>query len=180
MASAIVTTVGAADANSYASEAEGDTYFADRLNSSAWTGATSAEKAQALFEARRELDLMRWKGSRVNSTQALAWPRDYVDNPDIPWASVEPADTYYYATDEIPNRIKEAQLDLALEFLRAGTTDLSVRDTNLDVKRKKVDVLETEWFHGSDRATGLDRFPRILAQIAPLLSAEGGIEIVRT
>src|SRR5690606_1035655 len=37
MATAIVATVGAANANSYVSEAEADTYFGDRLNATAWT-----------------------------------------------------------------------------------------------------------------------------------------------
>lgn len=173
MPSVVVATVGSASANSYVTIAEADAYLDDRLNASAWTGASDDDKARALFEAARELDLYPWKGSRVDSTQSLEWPRDYVESPDIPWATVEQADTYYYLRTVVPERVRNAQVEIALEFLRAGTTDLSVRDASVGIKRKKVDVLETEYFEPSDRPEGLERFPRISELVAPLLIGDG-------
>jgi hypothetical protein len=182
MPSSLVETVGAANANTYATVADMDTYCDDRLNATAWTQGGSDDGTRALIQAARELENILWKGTRVDSTQALSWPRDEVVNPDLPWASQEPQDSYYYSTTEIPDRIKNAQMELALMMLEAGTTDITVRDPALDVKRKKTDVLETEWFSGaeSERATGLDRYPYIINQLAPLMEdSRGAMTVAR-
>lgn len=111
MPSAIVTTVGSAGANSYVTQAECTTYHGDRLNTSAWTGATGDNKDIALLMAARRLQDENWRGSRVNDTQKLAWPRLYVENPD--------SSTYdHYDSDEIPQRVKDAQCELALAYLQ--------------------------------------------------------------
>lgn len=180
MPSSIEATVGAANANSFLSTAEMDTYADNQLNADAYNDETDSDtKVRAMLRAAREIDLMPWKGTRVNSTQALSWPRDEVANPDLPWASQEPQDSYYYPTDEIPQRVKNAQAELTIEFLKAGTTDLAARDPNLDVKREKTDVLETEYFEPHQRAESLMvKFPRIYNEIAPLLAASAGANTI--
>jgi len=177
MPSAIVATVGAATANSFQTEAEMIAWADDQLNAEAWNDEADNDKQlRAMLRATRELDLLPWKGTRVDSTQALSWPRDEVVDPDLPWASQEPADTYYFSTTEIPQRVKNAHAELTLEFLRAGTKDIASGDTDLNVRRKKIDVLETEYFSPHERAQGLARYPRVMAEIAPLLDeAEVGV-----
>lgn len=62
--------------NSYATVAEAQAYFDNRLDVAAWTDATADEKAQALVTATRILDEMPWTGTAVSETQSLAFPRD--------------------------------------------------------------------------------------------------------
>lgn len=62
--------------NSYATVAEADSYFADRLDVDAWTSASETQKAQALVTATTVLDSMSWTGTAVSDTQPLAFPRD--------------------------------------------------------------------------------------------------------
>lgn len=159
---AIVATVGAATANSFVTVAEADTYLEARLNSAAWTGVDP--KMQALIEATRELcALGGWLGYRVDTTQALAFPRADLENPD------DPTPGTYYATTIIPQRVKDATCELALEFLRAGTTDVAAAPATTGVTEKTVDVLTTRYADPSQQLQGLMRFPRIWALIAPLL-----------
>ena len=71
------TTVGGASAESYASVLEADTYHSNRGNI-AWTALATPAKEQALRKATDYLTQIyreRWKGYRVDNTQALDWPR---------------------------------------------------------------------------------------------------------
>lgn len=181
----IVATPGAATANSYATEAEFIARAATRLNVPAGTtvaGSTCSETEKtALIEAQRELTTLPWKASRTDSVQALAWPRAYAEDPDAPsLVGTALATDFWFADTEVPQRVKDAQIELALEFIRAGTTDLAAADPNAGVIEKTVDVLTTRWEPGH-RAEGLGRFPRILALIGPLLDpSASGMEVART
>lgn len=185
MAITITATAGSAQANSFASEAEAIAYAASRLNLGNWTTVVgescSEDEKKALTEATRELDHLTYPGYRVDATQALSWPRAGVPNPDAPVA--EPLGSLTgspeYASDEIPRRLREATIELAFEFLRAGTKDLAAADTNQGVVRKKVDALETEWSPGA-RPEGLARFPRVLALLRPLLGVGGALSVIRS
>ena len=173
MAPTIVATVGSASANSFVTLSEMTAYCDARLNASIWTEADA--QVAALVEATRELSLLTYVGSRVTATQKLSWPRDYAPNPDAPWVElIGDALLSYFADTVIPQRVKDATCELALQFLIAGTTDLASADANEGVIRKKVDVLETEWESASSRASGLSRFPRVLAMIGPMLETTGG------
>lgn len=163
MAITIVATVGSASANSFVTLAEAATYMEGRLNASSWeTDASTDSKNRALAEATRELSSVEWLGYRVDSTQALSWPRDWVLNVDDPNAN-------YYADTVIPERVKRATYELALAFIKAGTTDIAGQDTTLDVRRKKIDVLETEYYDRGVRVAGLDRYPAVMREIEPLV-----------
>jgi len=112
MPTLIDATVGGASSNSYALASEGDTYFAARLYSTDWTGATTTLKEQALIMATQRIDQDEFVGYRVSSTQALKWPRYAAPIPD--------GGGYihaYYAADEIPVLVKHAQFELALVLL---------------------------------------------------------------
>jgi len=180
----IVATVGSASANSFVTEAEFITRAASRLNvptDTTVTGTTCTETEKAaLIEAQRELNLLPWVAGRVDSTQALAWPRAYAEDPDAPsLLGTASATDFWFDDDEIPQRVKDAQIELAFEFIRAGTTDLAAADPNAGVIEKTVDVLTTRW-QPHQRPTGLQRFPRILALIGPLLSTgAGSLDVVR-
>ncbi len=106
---ALDATVGGASSDSYISVANADTYFGtdSRLRATAWTGETTAQKEAALKMATRRLDREKYQGLKVDSGQALKWPRQ--------WAIDD--DGEEYATDAIPGIITDATCELALQYL---------------------------------------------------------------
>lgn len=170
----IDASVGGASANSFLTLAEAQTYMDARLNGSLWDAADTDDQNRALVEATRELSHFCWCGTRVTTTQSLAWPRQWVVNPDTPafaWA--------YYDTTVIPQRVKDATAELAFQFLNAGTSDLASADPNAGVVEKTIDVLTTRWA-AFQRPSGWARFPRVLGYVGPLLEeSSGGIDVVR-
>jgi len=186
---ALVATVGAATSNTFSTLAEADLYMSARLNASDFTGATADDRNTALLEAARDLTrLPMWKGKRVDTTQLLSWPRDYVPDPDNPdnegilvsGHDVEQEFTTvtYYATTIVPGRVKEAQAELALEYLRAGTLDVAGTDADRNIQEETVDVLTTRFFSPSNVAQGLARYPRVTTLIGPLVDI-GPSKVVR-
>lgn len=114
----VETGTGSATAESYASVATTDAYWAAR-NDTVWAAATTAAKEAALREATLYLDgAYEWIGIRMLTTQALGWPRAYSggldsDNSVIPSAAV-------------PGNVIKACCELAWEALAtrlAATTD---------------------------------------------------------
>jgi hypothetical protein len=184
----IDATVGGAAANSYVTLAQAETYLEARLNVGAWTAATTDLKNRALVEAQRTIGPLPWAGSRTTDAQALAWPRQYVANPDAPLPltniareNLLPTYVVYYDTDIIPQRVKDAQVELALEFLKSGTTDLAVADATADVIRKKVDVLETQYADpGKRTAQNLAKFSRVMSLLLPLFGPGAQSRVTRS
>lgn len=170
MALAIVADVGSATANAFVTVAVADLYLEARLNASAWAGTDP--KMQAIIEATRELNALAWVGYRVNDTQALAWPRRVAPNPDASNGGYDETWTLrsYFAETVIPQRVQDACCELALEFLRLGTTDLAAASKTMGVIEKTIDVITTKYAAPSQQATGLQRYPRIWTLIAPLLA----------
>jgi hypothetical protein len=133
MPTIIDATVGGASANSYATLAEATAYFATRLYVDDWIDAASDTiREQALIMAAREIDRDDYIGYRVSDTQALKWPRSAAQKPDS---------FSYYDTDEIPQLIKTAQFEWALEFVGSNVTSQS---DLANFKRIKVDDIELE------------------------------------
>jgi hypothetical protein len=182
----ITATPGSATANSFVTAAEMTAYCDARLNASIWTAADA--QLPALVEATRDLSLLDYEAERTDDVQALSWPRQYAINPDAPTGSADPTIPVlidglpvYFADDEIPQRVKDATCELALQYLKLGTTDAAALPSSDGVIRERVDVLETEWADPAKRAVGLARWPRVIAFIAPLLATQGGgLDIVRT
>jgi len=178
----IVATVGSATANSYVTLAEAESALEARLNVDAWTAATNDLKNRALVEAQVELQSLDWKGTRTDAVQALAWPREYAIDPDAPSdADLDTLPEPTFDDDEIPVRVKQAQIELAFQFIKAGTTDLAQPLANEGIISKTVGPLSTTWANPGLRPTrGLSRFPRVMALIAPLLSSgAGGLSVER-
>jgi len=114
----LVATVGGSNSNSYVTLAEAEAYFEDRINSSAngnWENTSAgeprsdAEKSAALVTSTRRIDEEQFRGYKVTSTQALKFPR----------ANITDEDGHYFATDSIPEPVKQATFIVALELLRA-------------------------------------------------------------
>lgn len=147
------TTVGGASANSYASVAEFDAYWALwTARAPSWIAtATQAQKEANLMAAAMMLDaLVTWTGVATTDTQALTWPRSGMLNKNGRQlsSSVNPnelknaqceyagqlGDTDWLADDDAAkNSISSVQAgDVSVSFQRAtlGTTtaaDIAVR-----------------------------------------------------
>ena len=153
MALVLVATPGAVDANAYADVAAATAYAEYRVGAAAFAGLTADQKIQLLVTAARDIDTLEhdpgFLGERANETQALAWPRSGTDFDD----------------DELPPDLVRANIELALSYMPAlasGFTGDVLNQNRADgqIKRKKVDVLETEWFAARTvDATALERLP---------------------
>lgn len=163
----IVATAGAANANSFATEVEQIAYMDARLGASdsdweTFSGSTlTDDEKRAMIEAARDINQVGFKGLRVDDVQVMEFPRQLCPNPDDPSG----AD---FGTTVIPQRLKNAQMELAYQYVKAGATDLAALPSSAGIRRTKIDVLETE-FEPYQVRTGLDRFPRVWGELAPLM-----------
>jgi hypothetical protein len=73
--------------------------------------------------------------------------------------------------------VKDATCELALEFLKAGTTDIAAQDTKQNVIQKTIGPISTTYSDPSQRAVGLARYPRVMALLAPLLDGIGSNQV---
>lgn len=121
----LITTPGAANANSYATVAEADTYHEGRLHDEAWDDVD--DKEAALIWAATLLDgWMVWTGSATfPATQALTWPRTGMLN----------RNGFAIGSTVIPNELKNAQSELARQL---ALSDLTAND---DVVNKNITSL---------------------------------------
>jgi hypothetical protein len=118
--------------NSYATVAEADTYFENRIDVAAWTSATETQKAQALVTATQSLDDFDWIGVAVSDSQTLAFPRIGVYFDPRLGMDVE-------FTTAVPSRVLNATYELAYHLLNndgllddtGSVKDLSVGDIKL-------------------------------------------------
>ena len=157
-----------ANANSYVSVADADTFFTD-MGETKWTVTATAvspqQKEAALIQAAQYLQQkyrMRWKGSRVDAFQSLDWPRRGVDVPDffdpfyrqvnVPLAFI---DTLYLGEDYIPVEVQQAQMWLALEVMDAtGQATVTLQPKyGRKTKREKAGPLEVEYMTAEEGGT---------------------------
>lgn len=108
-----------ASANSYVTLGEANDYFAARTPSGDWDEASEEERKRALVSATVRIDQEDFDGHRTKSEQALRWPRAWIVDPDG-WS---------IQSDEIPERVKRAQMEMAYALL--SDSDL-LAETGLD------------------------------------------------
>jgi hypothetical protein len=110
-------------------------------------GTDDALTEQRLLNAMDYLESQNFKGSRTDpDNQALAWPRIGVI-----------ADGRTYGSNAIPQQLKSAQAQLAIEQFNgvkifSSTTASAGSDAQV-VKREKIDVIETEYMTATDLGT---------------------------
>ena len=149
---------GLSTAESYASVSAADTRLA-ALGQTLWaTDMTTTEKEQALRRATQfmlQAYRSNWKGHRINSTQALDWPRAYVV-----------IDGWYQDSDEVPATVANACIDLAL---KAAAGDLN-EDLERAVTSEQIGPIKTTY---SEHSPQRKRFPSIDMALAPYLMGSG-------
>ena len=122
MAITLDATVGGANANTYITLADANSFIEGLVlsdDAAAWDGSSNDNKNRALFTAAQRIDREKFLGARVDDTQALEWPRSGVRKPDtytnlygLSFPNRLVAD--YYTDTEIPDRVKKAQVVLAV------------------------------------------------------------------
>lgn len=130
--------------DTYLSVSEADIYWNARNNAS-WSAATIAEKERCLLEATQYIDgHYDFIGVLNDLNQPLAWPRAGAVIHSGAMAGK------YFDSDEIPQAIKNACAELALECL----TERLVPTTKESLSKVKVDVIEVTYsdFEPSDKS----------------------------
>ena len=107
----IDATVGGTSANSYVTATEADTYFASRLTANTWQSYVDETRQIALIQAAERMDQDDFLGERVTWEQAMKFPRYGIVDEDSRWVN----------STTIPQRIKNAQCELALALLVTPT-----------------------------------------------------------
>ena len=162
----LTATPGSASANAYSTVAQALAKAGYRIgpNALAFKALTSDQQIQALVSGALDIDslgnarvegwLIEFLGERASDTQSMEWPR---------------INTGVFGSNELPADLVEANIELAFTYaplFAAGTTDPLNLDTSAArVKRKKVDVLETEWFEPGPTAEALERFPAMVQRL---------------
>jgi hypothetical protein len=142
--------------NSYATVAEANAYFADRLDVDAW-GSDDVRKAQALVTATGILDGQTWTGIAIDEEQPLAFPRSgsYYDPKLGIWVEL---------SSEVPSRIETATIELAYHLLNNnGLLDDTGRVNNIGLSSIRL-----------DNVTSPNLIPSVVKRlIKPLLENQG-------
>lgn len=140
-------------ANTYITDADFVAY-ADSIG--ATYPATPTEREPLIIAAKNYTEgfRARYIGAKNAQAQPLQWPRygAYVDG-------------YEIANDEIPVELKNAQAQAAIE----RNSSALYSNTKAGIKRKKVDVLETEYENGGSAAQ--KEFTAVMAWLDPLLKS---------
>ena len=159
MALILETGEGLPNSNTYVTVEEFEAYAADRLETLPAEG-----KESLLIRAMDYLEsITDWKGVRITSTQALAWPRSGVV-----------VDGFPFDKTKIPTLLKRAQMQLGIE---AMSYDLMPSTDGYAVAMEKVDVIEVEYATGG-RLSGssppaVPSFPKVDALLGPLRTSLG-------
>ena len=134
MAATINATIKDANANSYVTLTEANTYFETVPDSSTWTNKTTDQQNRSLIAATRWIDSFVYYGDRCDDGQALKFPRNnyQVDGVEL-------------ACSKIPNNIKYAQYELARAL--ANDTDAMTGNvaTNGNISEAKLGDLEVKY-----------------------------------
>jgi hypothetical protein len=161
---------GKADANSYASVADGDSYHDGHLYATAWTGASADQKAVALVMATRLIDAeYQFNGTRTTSGQNLQWPRAMCPEPDnvhVPISVLLPIPYDYVQYDKVPKAVVQATCEMAREFLIADRTTAPAGEG-------------LKFYNNAGVQTGYDKTDKrpVLSQVAQVMLAKYGSQI---
>lgn len=132
-------TLGGPSANSYITVAKADELaplIVSNGRSTLWLAIASGLKEIYLMRATKLLETyVDFDGTRVSSSQPLAWPRDWVYGPDL---------CTTYLTSEIPLPVQEAQalmaINLSEDFDQANSASSPIESFKLSSLAIKFDA----------------------------------------
>ena len=156
MAATINATIKDANANSYVTLTEANSYFETVPDSSTWTNKTDDQKNRALISATRWIDSFVFYGDRCDDGQALKFPRNnyQVDGVEL-------------ACSTIPLNIKYAQYELARALANDTDAITGNKGTVGTPEKVKIGDLEVN-YNKSSQGMGT---PNNLFDIYPFLQS---------
>lgn len=110
-----------------------ENYASAVFGATSWSDATDANKNLALVTATRTMNRQNWIGEKADSDNELEWPRSNIEG---------------VADDAIPDKLKEATVELAISILAGSTVQTSITTENLS-KRLKAGSVEIENFRST-------------------------------
>ena len=168
MAITLDATVGGANANTYITLADANSFIEGLVlsdDAAAWDGSSNDNKNRALFTAAQRIDREKFLGAKVSDTQARQWPRSGVRVPDqytnlygLSFPNRIMAD--YYTDTEIPQEVKDAQIELAV-YLNNNKDGIGLSGLEDFAAMSIGNINVTPNFYGR---TGIDRIPPIIDQ----------------
>ena len=167
VAATINATVKDANANSYVTLTEANTYFETVPDSSTWTNKTDDQKNRSLISATRWIDSFVYYGDRCDDGQALKFPRNnyQVDGVEL-------------SCSKIPLNIKYAQYELARAL--ANDTDAITGTTGKDGNFSEVKLGDIQVKYNTDsQGTGsinniLDVYPWLQSYLGAYMLGGAG------
>jgi hypothetical protein len=166
MALALVATVGAATANSYATLVNADSYFEAHPDYTTWDALATPAKERYLILATTLIDMEPIDGAKYDTTttsgvpdQALRFPRvvDYID-----------------ATKVIPRAVTVAMYEQAIEMARTGTSSTRQTLQSEGVVEIQIGQAREKYAEGGGVSnTQLSSRPRRILMSAGLLKVGG-------
>jgi hypothetical protein len=179
---ALVATISGADSNSYLSLEDAEAYFAARLRSDAWDGASESDKEKALLTACRRIEGHRLQVHR----RPYGFPYDLpnaLDRPADPLAPADPDQALSFPRQRdldrsgafaIPDQVKQAQCEEALALLSRGAEQERRQSLQAaGVKSFTVDGLSESYESGAARQMLMSAEARSL--LAPFIDRGGVI-----
>lgn len=105
------TIYGLSVEETYGTVEEGDKYFSDRIGIvTPWTADTRENNRKKLIDATRRIDLLRYKGAKLESDQVRAFPRT--------------------GMVQVPSEVKEAMFEIALLLPQTNEKEDTYRVTS--------------------------------------------------
>ncbi len=168
---------GLANAESYCSVATASAYFTSHdVPEASWADLETSEKEALLRTATEYIEQTygaRWRGYPMTDTQALSWPRGYVERGDFAALTSTSA---YLPDDEIPPLLARATAELAL---RANDGPLTV-DIGRPTKREKAGPVEVEYFSAGREQTNYSVVSNMLSRFLRPMTSGAMRGLVRT
>jgi len=173
VAATIDATIKGANANSYVTLTEANSYFETVSSSSTWTDKTDDQKNRSLIESTRWIDTLVFYGDRCDSGQALKFPRNnyQVDGVEL-------------SCSTIPQNIKYAQFELARAL--ANDTEAITGTTGKDGNFSEVKLGDIEVKYNTDsQGTGavnniMDVYPWLQSYLGAYILGGAGTFQLRT
>lgn len=157
------------DAVSLCSLEDANDYHAKRGNAT-WATLTSGLRQTLLVKATdylQQVYRMRWKGVRVSATQALDFPRNFMEREDYEASTINGyqmlGGNYYYPSDDVPIEVVHACAELAYK----ANSETLAPDLSRATIREKVDVIEVEYDKSQPQYT---KYRAIDNALAPYLA----------
>lgn len=171
-------------ANSFVSLADFKAFCDNRGRVYSGVYGDEAIKA-ALVKTGDYLNNLTWRGVKTGRDNPMAWPRygieeggniwNQLEYPTSAWVGVLDANGFYIPTDEVPAEVVTAQCE-ATWLVLTGYDLQPTLSRGGQIKRKKIDVLETEYFSG---ASPTNKYLAIEGPLRGLLKSSLGVNTVR-